>query len=138
AVPEVDEDEYLQPPLWNGAVVKKPETGEDDLLPQAIEIVRQSSRASVSLLQRKLRIGYSRAARLIELLEEKGIVGPDEGPTKGRAVLATVANRTQITEHRPRRVDKSVARARTPRRRFEDTDDFEDWTEEDWEDLEKE
>jgi stage V sporulation protein K len=57
------------------------------LIKQAIEIVQQSSRASISLLQRKLRIGYSIAAKLIDQLEVLGIVGPDEGPTKGRAVL---------------------------------------------------
>lgn len=72
--------------LWNlTAEPKKSE--EDDLLDQAIQIVQDNERASVSLLQRKLRIGYSRAARLMELLEQRGYVGQDEGPTKGRTVL---------------------------------------------------
>ncbi len=145
AAPEVDEEDYLQPPLWNSAVGKKSESGEDDLLPQAIEIVRQSSRASVSLLQRKLRIGYSRAARLVELLEEKGIVGPDEGPTKGRAVLAgadpstapRTSSRPLTAQTRVHRTDKTTARTRTPQRKFEEEDAFADWTDEDWEDLEK-
>jgi len=138
AAPEIDADEYLQPPLWhNGAPGKKSHALEDDLLPQASAIVRQSSRASVSLLQRKLRIGYSRAARLIELLEEQGVVGPDEGPTKGRAVRALADHRHQTPDDRPRRVEKTAARATAPRQ-FKEEDEFADWTEEDWEDLEKE
>ena len=60
---------------------------EDDLLEEAIKVVREYGRASTSLLQRKLRIGYNRAARLIELLEEKGVIGPDEGPGRPRRVI---------------------------------------------------
>jgi S-DNA-T family DNA segregation ATPase FtsK/SpoIIIE len=56
----------------------------DDLLEKAIEIVRRDQRASASLLQRKLRIGYPRAARLIDELEEMGIVGPSQGGGKDR------------------------------------------------------
>ncbi|HEX9372550.1 MAG TPA: DNA translocase FtsK [Roseiflexaceae bacterium] len=51
---------------------------QDDLLPEAIKLVRQHQRASASLLQRRLRIGYSKAAQLIDLLEQQGIVGPAE------------------------------------------------------------
>ncbi len=51
---------------------------QDELLPQAIKLVQQHSRASASLLQRRLRIGYSKAAQLIDLLEQQGIVGPAE------------------------------------------------------------
>jgi S-DNA-T family DNA segregation ATPase FtsK/SpoIIIE len=118
--------EFVQPTLW-GETPSKPKTapGEDDLLPQAIEVVRQSRKASVSLLQRKLRIGYSRAARLMELLEEKGIVGPDEGPTKGRVVRAA--------EDRAPEAPPSAS----PRRAFQEEDDFADWTEEDWDDLDQ-
>src|SRR5690606_4921165 len=61
----------------------------DDLLEQAIAIVREHQWASTSFLQRKLRIGYTRAARLIDTLEEKGIIGPpEEGSNGSRAVLA--------------------------------------------------
>ena len=49
---------------------------EDDLLGRAIEVVKLQRRASISLLQRKLQIGYTRAARLIDLMEQKGVVGP--------------------------------------------------------------
>ncbi len=51
---------------------------QDELLPQAIKLVQQHNRASASLLQRRLRIGYSKAAQLIDLLEQQGIVGPAE------------------------------------------------------------
>lgn len=50
---------------------------KDELLPSAIDVLRTTKRASASMLQRKLRIGYNRAARLLEELEEQGIVGPD-------------------------------------------------------------
>ncbi len=57
-----------------------PEMDEDDgLIEAAIEIIRQTQRASTSSLQRRLRIGYTRAARIMDLLEEKGIVGPAQG-----------------------------------------------------------
>jgi S-DNA-T family DNA segregation ATPase FtsK/SpoIIIE len=54
---------------------------------QAVVEVRKSGRASVSLLQRRLRIGYSRAARLIDELEANGVIGPDMGGSRGREVL---------------------------------------------------
>ncbi|MCX7839983.1 MAG: DNA translocase FtsK [Anaerolineae bacterium] len=125
------ETKYVQPALWRESNTKA-ESSEDDLLPQAIEVVQQYRRASVSLLQRKLRIGYSRAARLMSLLEARGIVGPDEGPTKGRAVLTTDDRRPK-TDVRAQ-TKESVSQAAS--RRFEE-DDFSDWTEKDWEDLDK-
>ena len=60
-----------------------PELDEDDeLLEQAMEVLRSTKRASTSSLQRRLRIGYNRAANLMDLLEEKGIIGPptETGP----------------------------------------------------------
>ncbi|MBI5303423.1 MAG: DNA translocase FtsK 4TM domain-containing protein [Chloroflexi bacterium] len=121
---------YEQVTLW-GEVAPKPKTpsGDDDLLPQAMDVLQQNNRASISLLQRKLRIGYSRAARLMELLEEKGFVGPDEGPTKGRSVRAPDTN-----ESLPRAQKTTPASRRT----FEEENDpFADFTEEDWEELDK-
>lgn len=59
---------------------------DDPLLDEAMTIVVNSGQASVSMLQRRLRVGYSRAARLVDMLEAKGIVGPYEG-SKPRAVL---------------------------------------------------
>jgi S-DNA-T family DNA segregation ATPase FtsK/SpoIIIE len=61
---------------------------QDELLPQAVELVQQHRRASASLLQRRLRIGYSKAAQLIDLLEQEGVVGPAEGG-RSREVLGS-------------------------------------------------
>lgn len=61
--------------------------GEDELTKQAIGFLVHSKKASISGLQRKFKIGYNRAANIIEDLEERGIVGPDNGGTKGREVL---------------------------------------------------
>ncbi len=59
----------------------------DDLLQQAIELIEGRERVSTSFIQRQLRIGFPRAARLVDQLEEQGIVGPDEGGGRGREVL---------------------------------------------------
>ena len=61
------------------------EDGEDPLMEQAMRIVKQQGTASASMLQRRLRIGYNRAARLIEQMEDEGVVGPADG-SKGRPV----------------------------------------------------
>ena len=58
----------------------------DSLFKDAVRVVTQFDRASASLLQRRLRIGYARAARLMDILEERGVVGPGEG-AKPREVL---------------------------------------------------
>ncbi len=63
------------------------EGSDDDLLPQAIDVLKSTRRASTSMLQRRLRIGYNRAARLMELMEQKGIVGPENG-AQPREILA--------------------------------------------------
>jgi DNA segregation ATPase FtsK/SpoIIIE-like protein len=60
---------------------------EDELYGEAVELVRRLNKASVSLLQRRLRIGYTRAARLIDLMEAQGIVGPPTEGSKPREVL---------------------------------------------------
>ena len=68
-----------------------PETQEepdDELFDEAVEMIIEMQRASVSMLQRRFRIGYTRAARLIDMMEDRGIVGPYEG-SKPRKVLIT-------------------------------------------------
>jgi S-DNA-T family DNA segregation ATPase FtsK/SpoIIIE len=84
------ETPMVQPPLWpDMAPIDQAEedSNEDPLLEDAIAVVTKEGRASVSLLQRRLRIGYTRAARLIDTLEEKKIVGPATGSTKMREVF---------------------------------------------------
>lgn len=75
-------------PQYEGAIKEKienksatlPEMEEDDeMMEAAIEVIRQTRRASTSSLQRRLRIGYTRAARLMDQLEEKGVIGPPQG-----------------------------------------------------------
>ena len=59
----------------------------DELYEQAVEMVRRLNKASVSLLQRRMRIGYTRAARLIDIMEDEGIIGPAQDGSKPREVL---------------------------------------------------
>jgi S-DNA-T family DNA segregation ATPase FtsK/SpoIIIE len=72
---------------WEDMIERPGEEGGDALVQQAIDVVTQAQRASASMLQRRLRIGYPRAARLIDQLEEMGIVGPSVGSGKDRDVL---------------------------------------------------
>jgi DNA segregation ATPase FtsK/SpoIIIE, S-DNA-T family len=63
------------------------DSNSDPLLPEAIDLVRREGRASVSMLQRRMRIGYTRAARIVDMMEDKGIVGPPEGTSQLRQIL---------------------------------------------------
>ncbi len=76
-------------PPWEKLLQEPDENEDDGLIEQAISIVRSSQRASASLIQRRLRIGYPRAARLLDQLEEMGIVGPSQGGGKERDVLVS-------------------------------------------------
>jgi len=74
-------------PPWEKLLTEPEENEDEGLIEQAVSIVRQSQRASASLLQRRLRIGYPRAARLLDQLEEMEVVGPSQGGGKERDVL---------------------------------------------------
>ncbi len=85
-----------------------PASNYDELLPQAVDVIFETKQASVSMLQRRLKLGYSRAARLVDQLEELGVVGPFEG-SKPRQILITreqwqemqLMQGTAPTEHVP-------------------------------------
>jgi S-DNA-T family DNA segregation ATPase FtsK/SpoIIIE len=95
--PKVEEEELTkrnpskpaQPTLWEAETGSDDDdlTGEDELYEQAVELVQRLGKASISLLQRRLRIGYTRAARLIDRMELDGIVGPSTEGSKPREVL---------------------------------------------------
>ncbi len=72
----------------SGSAGESGDDGEDELLSDAIEVVVEAGLASTSLLQRRLKVGYARAARLVDEMEQRGIVGPFEG-SKPRQVLLT-------------------------------------------------
>ena len=79
----------VEVPPWE-TLLKEPDEDEDDgLVEKAVSIVRQQQRASASMLQRRLRIGYPRAARLLDQLESMGVVGPSQGGGKEREVLVS-------------------------------------------------
>ncbi len=64
------------------------ELGGDEMLPAAVDVILETGQASVSMLQRRLKLGYARAARIVDEMEERGIVGPFQG-SKPRAILVT-------------------------------------------------
>ena len=80
-------DVTSEAPPWERLLTEPDENEDQGLIEQSVSIVRQSQRASASLLQRRLRIGYPRAARLLDQLEEMGVVGPSLGGGKERDVL---------------------------------------------------
>ncbi len=76
-----------QKPIWEEMEEAAPKKPRDPLWEQAVALVRQEGKASASLLQRRLRIGYTRAARMVDAMEEEGIVGPPQPGSGIRRVL---------------------------------------------------
>jgi S-DNA-T family DNA segregation ATPase FtsK/SpoIIIE len=80
-------DTAMHEKLQSAATTEEDVTEEDEeLVEKCLEIIRQEKRASTSLLQRRLRLGYTRAARIVDILEQRGILGPGEG-AKPREIL---------------------------------------------------
>jgi len=86
--PVVVPQAVVQQQMWEEIEASEEQAAqEDELLPKAVALVQEHERASISMLQRRLRIGYSRAARLIDTMEQQGIIGPDPGGSRSREVL---------------------------------------------------
>ena len=89
----MDEIERKAVQTGNKATASDPEPnadelGGDEMLPAAVDVILETGQASVSMLQRRLKLGYARAARIVDEMEEKGIVGPFQG-SKPRDILIT-------------------------------------------------
>ena len=76
----------------------------DEMLPAAVDVILETNQASVSMLQRRLKLGYARAARIVDEMEEKGIVGPFQG-SKPRAILITKEQWEAMKSGKPAQMD---------------------------------
>jgi S-DNA-T family DNA segregation ATPase FtsK/SpoIIIE len=94
--PQYDDEIISQPvQIGNGRGSTIPSDGfdaDDSLYMDAVKVVVDSKKASASLLQRRLRVGYSRAARLIETMEEQGIIGPADGARPREVLIGSMAD----------------------------------------------
>jgi S-DNA-T family DNA segregation ATPase FtsK/SpoIIIE len=87
AVPEYDQSFLLAPPETDGEPEAEPANGEQDpMYEEAIRVVLEMGKASTSTLQRRLRLGYGRAARILDMMHRDGIIGPPDG-SRPREVL---------------------------------------------------
>ena len=101
---EVSENEELVNFIENEAKENE-ELGEDEflvkqdkLLPDAVDLVMSTGQASSSSIQRKFRVGYSRAARLVDAMEELHIIGPSAGGNKPREILVTTEQAQELVK----------------------------------------
>jgi len=93
AKPRAEEaSKLVQKPLWEEGGEQGPAVVyEDELLPDVVDLILKENRASISLMQRKLRIGYTRAARIMDILEENDVVGPQPSGGKARDIFPDAA-----------------------------------------------
>ena len=111
ATPPLNDDGFIeyrplggtQQPLWEALQAMEDDTvrvtgAKRDTLQEAIALVRSLNKASTSLLQRRFRIGYTRAARLMDALEDQGIIGPPTGTSKAREVFGAEGRATEPPE----------------------------------------
>jgi S-DNA-T family DNA segregation ATPase FtsK/SpoIIIE len=88
----VPSEKPVQQPLWEEMRRQEQQVQfEDELLPDVIDLVLREQRASISLLQRKLRIGYTRSSRIMDILEQRGVVGPQPSGGQAREVFPGAA-----------------------------------------------
>jgi S-DNA-T family DNA segregation ATPase FtsK/SpoIIIE len=85
-------NDHVDSSIFSSALDSDANGDDDELYEEAREVVMGAGKASTSFLQRKLRIGYARAARLIDLLEERGVVGPGSGAKPREVIGATAAS----------------------------------------------
>ena len=74
------------------------DNGGDDLFFEALRVVQETGKASASLLQRQLKVGYARAARLLDIMEEKGLIGPAEGAKPRKVFIEQMAGAPTVTQ----------------------------------------
>ena len=96
----------------------------DELLPAAVDVILETGQASVSMLQRRLKLGYSRAARLVDQMEERGIVGPFEG-SKPRQLLIDKAKWQEMQMQNAPAPEPEIDRSGSIRDVFESRDALE-------------
>ena len=91
----------------SAAAAPEPNEGEmdgDEMLPAAVDVILETNQASVSMLQRRLKLGYARAARIVDEMEEKGIVGPFQG-SKPREILITKEQWAAMRGEQPQQME---------------------------------
>ena len=94
------EHQYLAPPAEEGEEAESggdTEAGDDPLYDEAVRVIVEMGKASTSILQRRLRLGYGRAARLLDMMQRDGIIGPPDG-SKPREVLGRPAWMTEVAQ----------------------------------------
>jgi S-DNA-T family DNA segregation ATPase FtsK/SpoIIIE len=92
SAPQYNDEIISQPVQLNGkgGVVMDFDGGDDDMYKDALRVVVESGKASTSLLQRRLRVGYARAARIIEQMEEQGVIGPADGARPREVLISSL------------------------------------------------
>jgi S-DNA-T family DNA segregation ATPase FtsK/SpoIIIE len=91
-------DDSESPPWEEKVGLEEDENEDETLIQEAIELIREEGHASASFLQRQLRVGYPRAARLVDELEERGILGPSQGGGRERDILIDINGDDDLDE----------------------------------------
>ncbi len=113
----IEPQDLAQAPLFDQIDAMKSVDARDELYDDAVGAVADAGRGSVTLLQRKLRIGYGRASRLVEQLEEAGVLSPDLGGNKGRKYLGDGDYSAEPDQDAPADGDSRTCPAQTAQQR---------------------